>query len=99
MTQNYPDYIITIEAVNVSSCFLIVFQKGLEELENHMTTGEMLLMKGDTRGQLDQIMNELTKVYHRFKARIHEYHILVKMTIQFFRNLDQVLTIFMNMIK
>jgi hypothetical protein len=55
-----------------------------------MTTGEMLLMKGDTRGQLDQIMNELTKVYHRFKARIHEYHILVKMTIQFFRNLDQV---------
>ena len=47
-------------------------------------------MKGDTRGQLDQIMNELTKVYHRFKARIHEYHILVKMTIQFFRNLDQV---------
>ncbi|VDI56857.1 titin [Mytilus galloprovincialis] len=69
--------------------FSPVFQKGLEELENHMTTGEMLLMKGDTRGQLDQIMNELTKVYHRFKARIHEYHILVKMTIQFFRNLDQ----------
>lgn len=68
----------------------IYLQKGLEELENHMTTGEMLLMKGDTRGQLDQIMNELTKVYHRFKARIHEYHILVKMTIQFFQNLDQV---------
>ena len=46
-------------------------------------------MKGDTKGQKEQIVNELIKVRQRFHARIHEYQILIKMTIQFFRNLDQ----------
>ena len=50
----------------------------------------MLSLKGDTRGQKEQIMNELIKVHQRFQARIHEYQILLKMTIQFFKNLDQV---------
>jgi len=50
----------------------------------------MLSLKGDTRGQKEQIVNELIKVHQRFHARIHEYQILLKMTIQFFKNLDQV---------
>lgn len=55
-----------------------------------MSTAELLSLKGNTKGQKDQIINELIKVRQRFTARIHEYQILLKMTIQFFRNLDQV---------
>ena len=65
-------------------------QKAQEEIEKHLSTAELLSLKGDTKGQKDQIVNELIKVHQRFTARIHEYQILLKMTIQFFRNLDQV---------
>ena len=65
-------------------------QKAQAEIEEHLKTAEMLSLKGDTRGQKEQIVNELIKVHQRFQARIHEYQILLKMTIQFFKNLDQV---------
>lgn len=55
-----------------------------------MKTAEELASKGDTKGQKDQIINELVKVHQRFQARITEYQILLKMTIQFFGSLHQV---------
>ena len=50
----------------------------------------MLSLKGDTKGQKDQIVNELLKVHQRFQARIAEYKVLLNMTIAFFKNLEQV---------
>lgn len=75
--------ILTIQCSTLS-------QQAQGEIEEHLKTAELLSLKGDTKGQKDQIINELVKVHHRFQARIHEYQILLKMTIQFFRNLDQV---------
>ena len=50
----------------------------------------MLSLKGDTKGQKDQIVNELLKVHTRFQARITEYQLLINMAIKFFKNLSQV---------
>jgi hypothetical protein len=50
----------------------------------------MLAAKGDTRGQKDQIVNELVRVHQRFQARMNEYNILIRMTIEFFKNVSQV---------
>ncbi|XP_060064415.1 titin-like, partial [Ylistrum balloti] len=69
--------------------FTPTFESAIEELDKHLSTAELMEMKGDTKGQKDMIVNELVKVRQRFQARIHEYRILIKMTIQFFRNLDQ----------
>ena len=71
--------------------FCSFFQKAQEEIEGHLRTAEVLSLKGDTRGQKDQIVNELLKVHTRFQARITEYQVLINMTIKFFKNLDQVL--------
>ncbi|XP_064598296.1 coiled-coil domain-containing protein 141-like isoform X2 [Liolophura sinensis] len=70
--------------------FLPICKKVTEEIEKHLKTAEMLGFKGDTKGQKDQIVNELVRVHQRFQARIHEYQLLLKMTIQFFQNLHQV---------
>ncbi|KAK3083136.1 hypothetical protein FSP39_014900 [Pinctada imbricata] len=69
--------------------FMPMCKRAQEEIEKHLSTAELLSLKGDTKGQKDQIVNELIKVHQRFTARIHEYQILLKMTIQFFSNLDQ----------
>lgn len=66
------------------------FQKAQEAIEDHLKTAEVLSLKGDTRGQRDQIVNELLKIHTRFQARINEYQILLNMTIKFFQNLHQV---------
>ncbi|XP_013393635.1 titin [Lingula anatina] len=65
-------------------------KKAQAEIEKHLQTAEMLALKGDTKGQKDQIVNELLKVHQRFQARITEYQILLNMTIQFYKNLHQV---------
>lgn len=67
-----------------------ILQQAKDEVEQHLRTAEMLSLKGDTRGQKDQIVNELLKVHDRFQARIAEYQVLLKMTITFFKNLHQV---------
>ena len=53
-------------------------------------TAELLSLKGDTRGQRDQVINDLLKVHTRFTARIGEYRFLLNMTEKFFENLNQV---------
>lgn len=65
-------------------------QKAQEDIEEHLKTAELLSLKGDTRGQKEQIVNELIRVHQRFQARMNEYQILIKMTIQFFKNVSQV---------
>lgn len=71
--------------------FVIFFlQKAQEEIEERLKTAEMLALKGDTRGQKEQIVNELIRVHQRFQARMNEYQILIKMTIEFFKNVSQV---------
>lgn len=67
-----------------------IAQQAKEEVEKQLKTAEMLSLKGDTRGQKDQIINELLKVHDRFQARITEYQVLLKMTVTFFKNLRQV---------
>ena len=81
---------VTIETYDLKDDYFLPLQQAQAEIEEHLKTAEMLSLKGDTRGQKEQIMNELIKVHQRFQARIHEYQILLKMTIQFFKNLDQV---------
>lgn len=68
----------------------IILQKAQAEIEKHLMTAEMLSMKKDTKGQKDQIVNELLKVHTRFQARITEYQVLLNMTIRFFENLSKV---------
>lgn len=65
-------------------------QKAQEEIEERLKTAEMLALKGDTRGQKEQIVNELIRVHQRFQARMNEYQVLIKMTIEFFKNVSQV---------
>ena len=60
-------------------------------MERLLKRAEVLSLQGDTGGQKDAIVNELLKVHSRFQARIAEYQLLLNMTIQFFKNLAQVL--------
>ena len=76
--------------ISLDLYFVSRFQKAQEEIENHLKTAEMLSLKGDTRGQKEQIVNELLKVHTRFQARVTEYQVLLSMTIKFFKNLSQV---------
>lgn len=69
---------------------LKTFQKAQEETEKHLKTAELLSLRGDTRGQRDQIVNELLKVHTRFQARIGEYRYLLNMATKFFENLTEV---------
>lgn len=74
-------------------------QKAQEEIEERLKTAEMLALKGDTRGQKEQIVNELIRVHQRFQARMNEYQILIRMTIEFFKNVSQVRVIFWRLSK
>ncbi|XP_012936768.1 uncharacterized protein LOC101859779, partial [Aplysia californica] len=69
--------------------FVPVYQEAQAEIEGHLKTAELLAAKGDTKGQKDQIVNELIKVHQRFQGRINEYQILLKMTIEFYRHIGQ----------
>lgn len=68
----------------------IVLQEAQAKIEDHIKTAELLGLKGDTKGQKDQIINELIKVHQRFQARINEYQLLLKMTIEFYKHIGQV---------
>ena len=82
------------------------YQKNLDEfmptvkqisldIEDCITKAEILSLNGDTQGQKDMIVNELTKIRQRFLARINEYKILLQMAIQFFHNyhrLEEIIT-------
>jgi len=51
---------------------------------------ELLSLKGNTRGQRDELVNEILKVHTRFTARLGEYRFLLNMAEKFFNNLAQV---------
>ena len=55
-----------------------------------LKTAELLSLKGNTRGQRDELVNEILKVHTRFTARLGEYRFLLNMAEQFFNNLAQV---------
>lgn len=65
-------------------------KKAQEEVEKHLKSAELLSLRGDTRGQKEQIINQLLKVHTRFIARIGEYKFLLNMATKFFDNLKQV---------
>ncbi|RUS90398.1 hypothetical protein EGW08_001893, partial [Elysia chlorotica] len=69
--------------------FIPVYQESQAKIEEHLKTAEMLAAKGDTKGQKDQIVNELLKVHQRFQARINEYQILIKMTLEFYKHIGE----------
>ena len=71
-------------------CYSCSLQKAQLEIETHLKTAELLSLKGDTKGEKEQIVNELLKVHTRFQARITEYQLLLNMTIKFFEHLKQV---------
>lgn len=60
------------------------------EIEECITRAEILSLNGDTSGQKDMIINELTKIRQRFLARVNEYKILLQMAIRFFHNYHKV---------
>jgi len=55
-----------------------------------LKTAELLSLKGNTRGQRDELVTEILKVHTRFTARLGEYRFLLNMAEQFFNNLAQV---------
>jgi len=65
-------------------------QKAEEETEKLLKTAELLSLKGNTRGQRDELVNEILKVHSRFSARLGEYRFLLNMAEKFFNNLSQV---------
>ncbi|CAG5126015.1 unnamed protein product [Candidula unifasciata] len=69
--------------------FVPIYQEAQAKIEEHLKTAELLSLKGDTKGQKDQIINELVKVHQRFQSRINEYQILLKMTIEFYKHIAQ----------
>ena len=56
------------------------------ELDDCITRAEILSLNGDSQGQKDLIINELTKVKHKFLNRINEHKVLLQMAIGFFHN-------------
>jgi hypothetical protein len=65
------------------------------EIEDSITKAEILALKGDTQGQKDLIINELTKIRQRFLTRINDFRNLLQKTVNFFKNyqkLDYVIT-------
>jgi len=69
--------------------FKPTIKKVQEDIEKHLKAAEMISLKGDTRGQRDQVINELLKVHTRFQARVGEYRFLINMATKFFENLSQ----------
>jgi hypothetical protein len=63
------------------------------EIEDYITRAEILSLNGDTQGQKELIINELTKLKQRFLARVNEYRILLQMAIRFFHNYHKVTSI------
>ena len=61
------------------------------ELEEFITKAEILALNGDTKGQKDLIINELTKIRQRFLTRINDFKNLLQKTINFYRNYTKVL--------
>lgn len=47
-------------------------------------------MNGDTQGQKDQIIGELTRLRQRFLSRINEYKVLLQSSISFFHSYSRV---------
>lgn len=56
------------------------------ELDDCITRAEILSLNGDSQGQKDLIINELTKVKQKFLNRINEHKVLLQMAIGFFHN-------------
>jgi hypothetical protein len=60
------------------------------EIEEFITKAEILALNGDTKGQKDLIINELTKIRQRFLTRINDFRTLLQKTINFYRNYNKV---------
>jgi hypothetical protein len=56
------------------------------EIDDYITRADILSLNGDTFGQKELLILELTKVKKRFLARINEYKTLLQMAIRFFEN-------------
>jgi hypothetical protein len=77
------------------------YQKSLEEfmptvktitneIDDYITKAEILSLDGDTHGQKELIILELTKIRQRFLTRVNEYKTLLQMAIRFFQNFHKV---------
>ena len=66
-----------------------VAQKIHESVERILKEVEILSVKGDTKGQREQVTNELLRVHTRFQARLNEYKVLLVMTHNFYEHLQQ----------
>lgn len=66
--------------------FMPTVKSILVEIEDFITKAEILSLNGETQGQKDMIINELTKMRQRFVSRINEMKSLLQMSISFFHN-------------
>ena len=60
------------------------------EIDDFITRAQILSMNGDTQGQKDQIIGELTRLRQRFLSRHNEYKVLLQSAISFFHNYSRV---------
>lgn len=94
-TGNFGDSIEIAQSYQKSlDEFMPTVKKITSEIEDCITRAEILSLNGDTQGQKELIINELTKLKQRFLARVNEYRILLQMAIRFFHNYHKVLSPF-----
>ena len=78
----------------IISTFDVILQKAQSEIVECIKTAELLSLKGDTKGEKEHMVSELLQVHQRFQCRMNEYQILIKMSIEFYRNITQVFLLF-----
>jgi hypothetical protein len=93
-TGNFGDSIEIAQSYQKSlDEFMPTVKRITTEIEDYITRAEILSLNGDTQGQKELIINELTKLKQRFLARVNEYRILLQMAIRFFHNYHKVTSI------
>ena len=71
--------------------FMPIVKKITHDIEECITRAEILALNGDTQGQKDLIINELTKVRQKFLSRLNEFKSLLQKTINFYKNFKKVI--------
>lgn len=70
--------------------FMPIVKNITADIEENITKAEILALNGDTQGQKDLIINELTKVRQKFLSRLNEFRNLLQKTINFYKNFKKV---------
>jgi hypothetical protein len=70
--------------------FMPIIKTITSEIEDYITKAEILSLNGETHGQKELIIFELTKIKQTFLSRINEHKTFLQMAIRFFNNFYKV---------